>query len=147
MNPSFIIYSNSILFSSSSPDSIDEVLKIVNKFVPDKTTQGELTIELSKLEIEDFKNKKGVITKAFHLVFPFSAFILVCMYIVEFYLRVRQYLVVGEWITISIIPNGLELIVLIFLSLLMPKKLLEPIIKLVIQYLENKIGYEKNYKK
>lgn len=126
---------------------IDEVLKIVNKFIPDKTDQAQAAIELSKLEIEDFKNKKGVITRAFHLVFPFAAFVLVCMYIIEFYLRVNQYLVVGEWITISIVPNGLELIVLIFLSLLMPKKLLEPIIKLVIQYLENKIGYEKSFRK
>ena len=126
---------------------IDEVLKIVNKFIPDKTDQAQAAIELSKLGIEDFKNKKGVITRAFHLVFPFAAFVLVCMYIVEFYLRVNQYLVVGEWITISIVPNGLELIVLIFLSLLMPKKLLEPIIKLVIQYLENKIGYEKSFRK
>ncbi len=126
---------------------IDEVLKIVNKFIPDKTDQAQAAIELSKLEIEDFKNKKGVITRAFHLVFPFAAFVLVCMYIVEFYLRVNQYLVLGEWITISIVPNGLELIVLIFLSLLMPKKLLEPIIKLVIQYLENKIGYEKSFRK
>lgn len=126
---------------------IDEVLKIVNKFIPDKTDQAQVTIELAKLEVEDFKNKKGIITKAFHLVFPFAAFVLVCMYIVEFYLRVNQYLVVGEWITISIVPNGLELIVLIFLSLLMPKKLLEPIIKLVIQYLENKIGYEKSFRK
>ena len=126
---------------------IDEVLKIVNKFIPDKTDQAQVTIELAKLEIEDFKNKKGIITRAFHLVFPFAAFVLVCMYIVEFYLRVNQYLVVGEWITISIVPNGLELIVLIFLSLLMPRKLLEPIIKLVIQYLENKIGYEKSFRK
>lgn len=126
---------------------IDEVLKIINKFIPDKTTQAEITIELARLEVEDFKNKKGIITKAFHLVFPFAAFVLVCMYIVEFYLRVNQYLVVGEWITISIVPNGLELIVLIFLSLLMPKKLLEPVIKLVIQYLENKIGYEKSFRK
>ncbi len=126
---------------------IDEVLKIVNKFIPDKTDQAQVTIELAKLEVEDFKNKKGIITRAFHLVFPFATFVLVCMYIVEFYLRVNQYLVVGEWITISIVPNGLELIVLIFLSLLMPKKLLEPIIKLVIQYLENKIGYEKSFRK
>ena len=126
---------------------IDEVLKIVNKFIPDKTDQAQVTIELAKLEVEDFKNKKGIITRAFHLVFPFAAFVLVCMYIIEFYLRVNQYLVVGEWITISIVPNGLELIVLIFLSLLMPKKLLEPIIKLVIQYLENKIGYEKSFRK
>ncbi len=126
---------------------IDEVLKIVNKFIPDKTDQAQVTIELAKLEVEDFKNKKGIITRAFHLVFPFATFVLVCMYIVEFYLRVNQYLVVGEWITISIVPNGLELIVLIFLSLLMPKKLLEPIIKLVIQYLENKIGYEQSFRK
>lgn len=126
---------------------IDEVLKIVNKFIPDKTDQAQVTIELAKLEVEDFKNKKGIITRAFHLVFPFATFVLVCIYIVEFYLRVNQYLVVGEWITISIVPNGLELIVLIFLSLLMPKKLLEPIIKLVIQYLENKIGYEKSFRK
>ena len=126
---------------------IDEVLKIVNKFIPDKTDQAQVTIELAKLEVEDFKNKKGIITRAFHLVFPFAAFVLVCMYIIEFYLRVKQYLVVGEWITISIVPNGLELIVLIFLSLLMPKKLLEPIIKLVMQYLENKIGYEKSLRK
>lgn len=126
---------------------IDEVLKIVNKFIPDKTDQAQVTIELAKLEVEDFKNKKGIITRALHLVFPFATFVLVCMYIVEFYLRVNQYLVVGEWITISIVPNGLELIVLIFLSLLMPKKLLEPIIKLVIQYFENKIGYEKSFRK
>lgn len=125
----------------------EEILKVINKVIPDKTTQAEITIELARLEVEDFKNKKGIITKAFHLVFPFAAFVLVCMYIVEFYLRVKQYLVVGEWITISIVPNGLELIVLIFLSLLMPRKLLEPIIKLVIQYLENKIGYEKSFRK
>ena len=126
---------------------IDEILKIINKFIPDKTDQAQVAVELVKLEVEDFKNKKGIITRAFHLVFPFAAFVLVCMYIVEFYLRVNQYLVVGEWITISIVPNGLELIVLIFLSLLMPKKLLEPVIKLVIQYLENKIGYEKSFRK
>ena len=79
---------------------IDEVLKIVNKFIPDKTDQAQVTIELAKLEIEDFKNKKGIITRAFHLVFPFGVFVLICMYIVEFYLRVKQYLEVGEWITI-----------------------------------------------
>ncbi|MBU3841939.1 MAG: hypothetical protein IAA47_02985 [Candidatus Fusobacterium pullicola] len=126
---------------------IDEVLKIVNKFIPDKTDQAQVTIELAKLEIEDFKNKKGIITRAFHLVFPFGVFVLICMYIVEFYLRVKQYLEVGEWITISIIPSGLELLSLIFLGLLMPRKLLEPLMKLVIQYLTNKLDYEKSFRK
>lgn len=125
---------------------IDEVLNIVNKFIPDKTNQAQITIELTKLELEELKTKRGLISRALHLVFPFGTFVLICMYIVEFYLRVRQYLTVGEWITISIIPSGLELLVIIFLSLLMPKKLLEPIIKLVIQYLENKLSYEKKWK-
>lgn len=125
---------------------LDETLKIINKFIPDKNLQAEITLELTKLEIEEFKNKKGIVTRAFHLVFPFASFILICMYIVEFYLRVRQYLTVGEWITISIVPNGLELLVIVFLSLLMPKKLLEPIIKMILQYLENKINYEKKWK-
>ena len=126
---------------------IDEVLKIVNKFIPDKTDQAQVTIELAKLEIEDKKKKKGIITRAFHLVFPFGVFVLICMYIVEFYLRVKQYLEVGEWITISIIPSGLELLSLIFLGLLMPRKLLEPLMKLVIQYLTNKLDYEKSFRK
>lgn len=125
---------------------LDETLKIINKFIPDKNSQAEITLELAKLEIEEFKNKKGIVTRAFHLVFPFASFILICMYIVEFYLRVQQYLTVGEWITISIVPNGLELLVIVFLSLLMPKKLLEPIIKMILQYLENKINYEKKWK-
>lgn len=126
---------------------IDEVLKIINKFIPDKADQAQVVVELAKLEIEDFKNKKGIITRAFHLVFPFGVFVLICMYIVEFYLRVKQYLEVGEWITISIIPSGLELLSLIFLGLLMPKKLLEPLMKLVIQYLTNKLEYEKSFRK
>lgn len=125
----------------------DEIFKIVNKFVPDKSVQADITIELAKLEIEDFKHKQGIIKNMLHLVFPFASFVLVIMYIVEFYLRVVQYLKVGEWITISLVPNGLELIVLVFLSLLMPKKLLEPIIKMVLQYLETKIGYEKTFKR
>lgn len=125
----------------------NELIKLANKFIPDKTNQEQFKVEVMRLEIEDFKNKKGIITRAFHLVFPFASFVLVCMYIVEFYLRVKQFLYVGEWITISIVPNGLELLVLVFLSLLMPKKLLEPIIKIVISYLENKISYEKSFKR
>lgn len=126
---------------------IDTVMNIINKFIPDKSTQGQIALELAKVELEEFKQKKGVITRASHLVFPFASFVLVCMYIIEFYLRVKQYLVIGEWITISIVPNGLELLVIIFLSLLMPKKLLEPLIKILLQYLENKINYENIYRK
>ena len=125
---------------------ITEIIELANKFIPNTDDKNKFVIELSKLELQDFKEKKGLISRALHLVFPFATFVLICMYIVEFYLRVKQFLIVGEWITISIVPNGLELLSLIFLSLLMPKKILEPIIKLVLQYLENKINYEKKWK-
>lgn len=122
---------------------IEKILEIANKFIPNQQDKENFMIEAMKLENENFKDKKGIITKAFHLVFPFATFVLICMYVVEFYLRVNQYLNIGDWSTVSIVPTGLELIVIIFLSLLMPRKLLEPIIKLVIQHLENKIKYEK----
>ena len=38
---------------------IDEALKIINKFIPDKNTQSQMEIELKKLEVEDFNNKRG----------------------------------------------------------------------------------------
>lgn len=118
---------------------ISLLLPAIKKFIPDRTNQLEFEIELRKLDIDDFKEKKGIITRAFHLVFPFMAFTLTVMYAVEFYLRCRQYLLVGEWITISIVPHGLEMIVIIFLSLLMPKKLLEPIVNIAIEYFKNKV--------
>lgn len=125
---------------------INEVLKLINKFIPNGEDKNNLILELSKLELEEFKAKKGIIRRFFHSVFPLGVFVLICMYIVEFYLRVRQYLTVGEWITISIVPNGLELMCLVFLSLLMPKKILEPIMTMVMEYFKNKIGYEKKWK-
>ena len=73
----------------------DELIKLANKFIPDKSNQDQFKIEAMKLEMEDFKNKKSVITRAFHLVFPCASLVLVCMYIVEFYLRVKQFLYVG----------------------------------------------------
>ena len=121
---------------------ISEIMEIINKFIPDRNTKNQIEIELQKLEIEEFKQKKGIITRAFHLVFPFAVFCLVVMYSVEFFYRVQHYLKFNEWVTISIIPSGLELLALLFLGLLMPKKILEPIVKLVLKYLENKLDFD-----
>ena len=121
---------------------ISEIMEIINKFIPDKNTKNQIEIELQKLEIEEFKQKKGIITRAFHLVFPFAVFCLVIMYSVEFFYRVQHYLKFNEWVTISIIPSGLELLALLFLGLLMPRKLLEPLLKIVVNYLENKLKFD-----
>lgn len=55
---------------------VDEALKIINKFIPDKNTQSQMEIELKKLEVEDFSNKRGSsLEKAVSMVFPTIAFI------------------------------------------------------------------------
>ncbi|MGL5570794.1 hypothetical protein [Cetobacterium sp.] len=55
---------------------VDEALKIINKFIPDKNTQNQMEIELKKLEVEDFNNKRGTsLEKAISMVFPLIAFI------------------------------------------------------------------------
>lgn len=118
---------------------LESLFRLTEKFIPNRNEQLEFKLELMKLNLDEFKEKKGIITRMFHLVFPFMALALTGMYVVEFYLRCRQYLQTGDWITTSIVPAGMELLVLVFLSLLMPKKLLEPIIAMIIKYLENKV--------
>jgi hypothetical protein len=105
-----------------------------------KLRMKQLDIDESKVDLEEFKEKKGLITKAFHLVFPFGAFVLICMYIAEFYLKVDRYILYGVWETINFAPHGLELIVLIFCSLLMPKKLMEVFGKLILDYFNIKFN-------
>lgn len=118
---------------------LDDIIEVGKKFLPDKDKKLEYEIEMRKLNLDEFKEKKGIFTRMFHLVFPFMTLSLTGMYVVEFYLRCRQYLHTGDWITTSIVPAGMELLVLVFLSLLMPRKLLEPIVAMIIRYLENKV--------
>lgn len=136
-------------------DKGQEVLfRCIDKVIPmNKEQKAQLEVELAKAEIESdrvdldtFKEKKGIITRVFHLGFPFMVLVLTWMYIVEFKLRVQQYQAVGEWITVSIVPAGLEIIVIVFLSLLMPKKILEPLMKIVFKYLTDKIEYARRFK-
>lgn len=103
--------------------------------------------KLLQLEIEEFSQKKGIITRAFHLIFPILTAELGVMYAINFWLRVDTYLKTGKYVVVSLVPSGLEIIVIIFLSLLMPRKLLEPLFKLVIKYLEDKLEFEKDKRK
>lgn len=114
------------------------IFPLIEKFIPNKNEQLEFQLELMKLNLDDFKEKKGIVTRIFHLVFPIMTLVLTGMYVVEFYLRCKQYLLTGDWITVSIVPSGMELLVLVFLSLLMPKKILEVVADLVVKYVQNK---------
>ena len=117
---------------------IDDIIEVGKKFLPDKDKKLEYEIEMRKLNLDEFKEKKGIITRMFHLVFPIMTLVLTGMYVTEFYLRCKQYQLTGDWITISIVPSGMELLVLVFLSLLMPKKILEVVADLIIRYVQNK---------
>lgn len=62
---------------------IDEVLKIINKFIPDEKVQNQMEIELKKLEVEDFNNKRGSsLEKTVSMVFPLIAFIF-CAFLIS----------------------------------------------------------------
>lgn len=62
---------------------IDEALKLVNKFIPDKESQAQFEIEMRKLEVEDFKNKKGSsVEKAVSCLFPLVG-VIFCLYLLS----------------------------------------------------------------
>lgn len=55
---------------------IDNVLGIVNKFVPDKNAQAELQKELSKIDLEMYKEKKSLLEKVVPITFPILVWIM-----------------------------------------------------------------------
>lgn len=62
---------------------VDEALKIINKFIPDKENVSQIELELKKLEVEDFNNKRGSsLEKTVSMVFPLIAFIF-CAFLVS----------------------------------------------------------------
>ena len=66
---------------------IDEVLKIINKFIPDKTSQVQAEIELRKLSIEELKTKGDYlekINKCIPFVLPAFLLALLGMFILCF---------------------------------------------------------------
>lgn len=66
---------------------IDEILSIVNKFIPDKTNQAQVELELKKLEIEELKQKGDYVeklNKAIPLVLPGFLLALLVMFCLNF---------------------------------------------------------------
>lgn len=55
----------------------EEILKLANKFVPNKESQAAFMVELQKLEIEDFKNKQNILEKVIPVTFPILVWVMV----------------------------------------------------------------------
>lgn len=67
--------------------AIEEILKIINKFVPDRTNQEQLELELRKVEIEELKEKGSYlekINKCIPFVLPSFLLILLLMFFLTF---------------------------------------------------------------
>lgn len=63
--------------------TVNSVLGIINKFIPDKSNQLQAELELTKLEVEDYTNKKGShLEKVVTMVFPTIAFTF-CAYLIS----------------------------------------------------------------
>lgn len=70
---------------------IDEVLKIVNKFVPDKSLQEQAEIELRKLDIQEIREKVDyvkVLNEYTRFVLPGFLLALLCMFVINYLLDV-----------------------------------------------------------
>lgn len=115
------------------------IFPLIEKFIPNKNEQLEFQLELMKLNLEEFKEKKGIIKRAFHLIFPFVVLVWLVLLVVQFYLKVSYFVEKDVWLIQDFVPKELHLVVLWFLCLLMPKKILEVIADLVVKYIQNKI--------
>lgn len=66
---------------------IEEILGIVNKFIPDKTNQQQIELELKKLEVDELKEKGNYLeklNKAIPLVLPAFLLSLLGMFVVSY---------------------------------------------------------------
>lgn len=114
------------------------IFPLIEKFIPNKNEQLEFQLELMKLDLEEFKEKKGIITRAFHLIFPFVVLVWLVLLIAQFYLKVSYFIEKDVWLMQDFVPKELHLVVLWFLCLLMPKKIMEVIADLIVRYVQNK---------
>lgn len=114
------------------------IFPLIEKFIPNKNEQLEFQLELMKLDLEEFKEKKGIIKRAFHLIFPFVVLVWLILLVVQFYLKVSYFIEKDVWLMQDFVPKELHLVVLWFLCLLMPKKIMEVIADLIVRYVQNK---------
>ena len=114
------------------------IFPLIEKFIPNKNEQLEFQLELMKLDLEEFKEKKGIIKRAFHLVFPLTVVVWLLFLVAQFFMKAQYFIEKDVWLIQDFVPKELHLVVLCFLCLLMPKKILEVIADLIVRYVQNK---------
>lgn len=114
------------------------IFPLIEKFIPNKNEQLEFQLELMKLDLEEFKEKKGIIKRAFHLVFPLTVVVWLLFLVAQFFMKAQYFIEKDVWLIQDFVPKELHLVVLCFLCLLMPKKILEVIADLIVRYIQNK---------
>src|SRR3712207_4736864 len=102
---------------------LDEALKIVNKFVPDKNTQAELEKELRRLDVENMKVNKELFARVIPITFPVCVWIgcLYCLW--GLFLSIAAYVKEGRYIFFEVnIPAFLMMTCGVFVTGLFGKK-------------------------
>ena len=117
---------------------IDNIIEVGKKFLPDKEKQMEYELEMRKIDLSEFQEKKGIIKRTFHLVFPMSVVVYLVLIVREFWIKTNYFLDKDIWIMQDFTPRSLQLLVLAFLILLMPKKIIDAAIPIISKYIENK---------
>lgn len=109
---------------------LDEILKIVNKFIPDKNSQYELERELRKLDIAELETKGTFIDKLSRamplipMILPSFLAVLLAMFTIN-YLMDIIYTVMGAEAPIIHIDDRLVEFCKWFMGFLMGKKTIE----------------------
>lgn len=55
---------------------LDEVMKLANKFIPDKSNQEAFKVEMAKIDKEDFVNRKSLLEKVIPVTFPILVWVM-----------------------------------------------------------------------
>lgn len=56
---------------------LDEIMKLANKFIPDKGSQNDFMLEMYKLDLQEVKEKKDLLEKIVPMTFPLLVYVMV----------------------------------------------------------------------
>lgn len=106
---------------------IDDILSIVNKFIPDKTNQEQIKLELEKLELEKLKVKGNILDKLNkheRAIIPSFLLALLIMYVLTF-MSDFIFSILGKEAPIIHIPNEYVGFCKLLVSLIFGKKTIQ----------------------
>lgn len=104
-----------------------------------KLRMKELEIEEDKIALEDFAQKKDLMTKIFHKVYPIAIAVIIPMYAGEYYINWTSWFRNGDVPDLELVPRGFEIMCLSFTMLLMSKKVIAVIGEVIVKYLLGKL--------